>query len=389
MSKRRPKRTIDHQPTEAERKAFNAHKFDLLDKAVLDVDLTPFQFSLLYYIISKYLWKPGDLAYPGYDVLAAEFGASSRAIEYAMEKFEVRGYLTCVMRGHRGRGENRASEYELGPGPQAYRRRIYKSKKSITSENHSRMAVHLCAENQSRMAIQSESNGHSQQSRMAVRPNSMEGAPLKEHTPQKGVCGDFVPKERVPTTSEVDSHHDDRQATTTAAGLTITDDEAEAMEFFAELAGKNIPSSDRPANGGNGPNPTSPLDDAVTAYIAVFANQRKQVSKPHVIRQELEKVLEKFYLVMAAVRYHQMAVWPVKKDQHVPTPENFLINETWASTPRYILDDAERNHRQAESTRREIQEPGDSKPLNWDEVSSQFPQNNDDECDDGSDGMYG
>ena len=91
MSKRQPKRTIDHQPTEAERKVFNSHKFDLLDKAVLDADLTPFQFALLYYIISKYLWKPGDLAYPGADILAKEFGASESAIWEALNLFEARG----------------------------------------------------------------------------------------------------------------------------------------------------------------------------------------------------------------------------------------------------------------------------------------------------------
>ena len=48
------------------------------DKAKGDAELTFLDFTLLYHILDKYLWKPGDLAYPGPRILGLEIGASPR-----------------------------------------------------------------------------------------------------------------------------------------------------------------------------------------------------------------------------------------------------------------------------------------------------------------------
>src|SRR5260370_13605381 len=62
------------RPTAEERKKFTAHKMALLNKAVLDADVSDLQYRLLSYITSRYLWKAGAKAYPGYGPLVEEFG---------------------------------------------------------------------------------------------------------------------------------------------------------------------------------------------------------------------------------------------------------------------------------------------------------------------------
>ncbi len=255
--KRQPKRTLDREPTAAECKAFNARKMALLDKAVLDADLTDFQHRLLTYIVSKYLWRPGNLAYPGYDVLVEGFGASRSAIREALDQLEARNYLTCIMRGQRGRGQNRANTYELGPGPQSYQRRVYKSKKSNAYENQSAAVATVCERNQSAATAtvcgSTECRHGVNQSAAQTAPNSLEGTPL--HTQSKGVCGEGKDKKEEPASDSSD----------------MTD--AEIMEMFkamlAEKEGISSPDSSQPNGGGHGLNghgPTSPTTDAAGAW---------------------------------------------------------------------------------------------------------------------------
>ncbi len=326
------KRPNIRKSTPDEKKKFTAHKFDLLNKAVLDADLTDLQYRLFAYIVGKYLWKPGDTAYPGADHLIDEFGASRTAIWDALDKFEARGYFICVMRGKRGRGENRASVYVLGDGPKTYQRRIHKPRKSNASNNQTTVQTIVCGGNQTTVQTDPDYRLDGRQTTVQTVPNSMEGTLWKEHTQQKDVCR---------TGKKKDKPTPDR-----------SDDDAPEMEFFRSLPGCSSPDRSKP-NGGNGHDPTSPatdLDRAVATYTAALANHPHRVSRPDVIRREMAKVLERTSLdvFMAALTHHQTNVWSRKlRDvSYIPTPENFLLNHTWENnTPPDVLAAAREDHR--------------------------------------------
>jgi hypothetical protein len=327
MSKRRPKRTLDRKPTAAERKTFTAHKMALLDKAVLDADLTDFQQRLLAYIVNKYLWKPGDLAYPGADRLMVEFGASERAIWKALNRFESRGYLHCVMRGKRGRGKIVRTNTSL----------VLALIHKPTEADQTLMLIRPVSRNRSVMGTDLFLGAPQTCFQVQGRPlhsNSLEGTPLKEHTPSEGVC----------RKGKEEPTPDSR------------DDDAESMEYFRRLFdGPSHHDGSQPNGGGNGNGhgPTSPvtdLDHAVATYLAGLANHPKQASKQDIveIRQLLAEILEKdpVDVVMAAMRYHQMDVWHRKDAKYRSSPVGFLKNGTWwKDTPPYILDAAREDHR--------------------------------------------
>jgi hypothetical protein len=345
MTKRQPKRTLDREPTEAERKAFTTKKMALLAKAKVDAELTFLEFTLLYHILDKYLWKPGDLAYPGPTLLGLEIGACPRIVKTGLRKLEDRAYLVKVRVGSRGRGPNRANEYQPGNGPDVVEQRLAKQRNSATkgSRDSPLTGESIGSRDSPVKGVGTPYKRESIGSQNAHQHYGSSNNSLEEHTQKGGVCRDGKQKEEKPAPDSSD------------------DAEAGIMELFRGLADKDLPSRYRsPTNGGspspdgsptnghgpNGHGPTSPdtgdLDHAVAVYLAAHPKG----GDTEAVRRELAKALMEtpFNVIMAGLNHLRTVEWPDKKWRWIPTPENFLKEKKWKNVPRSVLIVAGENH---------------------------------------------